>query len=705
MFDFSWTITDGYFTPLVWWGKSLHSFRLLAACLCGLCLADIAQGQEARIWTDASGKHEIRAKFIDVVDGQVRLERPNGDISRIAVTKLSKADQEYIRQAAGEPASEPSPTAAATAGPSGLQIGDRVEAEHFGKWQLGTVTEIDYKWNDVKVRIDGESDMNWTVDVEDLRYPGTNQEPVLIKPAGPESTLKTVRPDYDDMDRLVADGQGKDRIAADPSPDLKLSWQPRSVRLPGTQDFFENPSDFEISPNGDPVALIVYANNHDEEAFPRVELIDMQKRRVVTSGPAPRGTSRLAMSPSGKRVATLPGDHPDKEDGLIHFWDINGSKIEHLIGFSPYVMNAWPNADPSWAEWLDDKHFFTVNKEGQLLLWDVEKAKAKYELLIDRGGLPTLSPGHKYLVVPTSSGVQFYDAASGEFLALLGSEDYTRAALGFSPSGRQLASAANGFIDIVDVTTGEHTRSFPYDEKAWVQEVNWIDEDYLLTDTGMLINVPLRVIAWKFEMPPRVASHTFGKTHWILVGNHQNKSQILTPLELPPPEAESAIKGLDSEELLIVKPGASVSIDVQIPEDSFLAEDVKNALRTALENAEMKVAENQPLKIVARMTHGETQQVRYHLFGRFGRDPGETVSVTNRVYDLELQQDGVTIWKRNAVHSAPHHIRMERGESIQAAIERIMKPRAENFAGRLPSYVVKPEFSEPLGSSKLLPGF
>jgi len=31
---------------------------------------------EARIWADKSGKFEIRATFIDVIDGKVRLERP-----------------------------------------------------------------------------------------------------------------------------------------------------------------------------------------------------------------------------------------------------------------------------------------------------------------------------------------------------------------------------------------------------------------------------------------------------------------------------------------------------------------------------------------------------------------------------------------------------------------------------------------------------
>jgi hypothetical protein len=670
---------------------------------------DLARAQEARIWTDATGKHEIKAKFIDVTDGVVRLERPNGDISRIPLNKLSKADQEFINNGGGADSpftDEKAPgAAAASAGPRGLQIGDKVEIQHFRRWEVGVVIDIDYEWEHVEVKLEN-GDTTRSHRMDDLRYPGTHIKPILIEPPSPESALKTIRPKYDDMLRQMADGRAKDRIAADPAPKVTTTWQPRSIRLPGTESIFESPSDFEIAPSGAPIAMIIYEGGHGRNSFPRVDLLDMQKRRVAASGPAPRGSGQLAMSPSGARVVTLPGEHPDSDDqGLLNFWKIVGTKVEHIVGFAPYVMNTWPDLVPTWSMWLDEDRLFTVNREGQLILWQVSTAKAEYELLIERGATPILTPGRKYLVVPASSGIQFYDAKTGNYEAIIGTKDFTNAALAFSPSGKQLAFASHGFIDIVDVTTGQTTRSFPYDEESWVRELGWIDEKYLFTDQGMLIHVPLRIVPWKFDIPHDVVVRPFAGKFWILVNNHMNDSQVLTPLDMPPPEAEDAIKGLTAESLLAVKPGATVSIDVQIPEDNFLAEDVKTALHVALEKAEMNVSDNADLKLVARMKHGETVQVNYRTFGTFHNDQGQQVSVTSRIYELELQQNGVVIWKRNAVHSAPPHLHMEQGESIQAAIDRIMKPRAESFAGRLPSYVVKPEYSEPLGSSTLSLGF
>jgi hypothetical protein len=678
-----------------------NSIALFVIAVSFFFVASSSAQEDPRIWTDKSGKHQIRAKFVDVVDGVVRLERPNGDISRVPLEKLSEGDQGFIQglqAGTGKATAKP-------AAPQGLQVGDRIEAKHFNRWEEGVVSEIDYEWNHVDVELDSGGTAH-SLKPEDMRYPGTNNHPVLIPPPTPESLLKTIRPNYEDMDRLMADGKVQDRVAADPAKAAPSKWQAKSVRLAGAQDFFESPSDFDIHGGDAPVAMVVYENDHPgKKTFPRVDLIDMQRRKVIASGPAPTGTAHVALSPSGKNVVTLAGEHPDPEDeGLLHFWKISGKKVEHVVGFAPYVMNAWPHVVPTWSTWLGEDRLFTINDEGQLILWQVNNASAIYELKVERRVNPIVSPGGKYLVVPTSAGIQFFDAASGEYLAIIGTSDFSRSVLAFSPSGKQLAIATPGFIDIIDVTTGETTRSFPYDEKTWVQELGWIDEDYLFTDRGLLINVPLRIMAWNFEIPGNVVVRPFGNTFWVLLENRVNNSQVLTPLDLPPQEAVDAAKDLKPEDLLAVTPGATIALDVQIPEDNFLAEDVKTALHAALEQAGMKVGDNTNLKLSARMKTGETQKVNYRDFHAGLRNTGQTLDVTSRVYELELQMDGTTIWRRNAVHSAPHFVQMQQGESIHDAIARMMKPTAANFSGRLPAYVVRPEYLEPLGNSRLTLG-
>jgi hypothetical protein len=639
------------------------------------------------------GKHQISAKFIDLVDGMVRLERPNGDITKLSLEKLSQEDQDYARNA-DKPEGKPKP--AVPAGPIGLQVGDRVEAEHFSEWKPAVVTEIDYEWNHVEVRFD-DGDVGRHKDMDELRYPGTNRQPVLIKPPSSASSLKTIRPDFSDVDRKLADGTPADRVTPDPL--VAASWKPRAVRLGGKQDFFEDPTDFAMVASPTPLAMIVHANGHRDEAMPRVELIDLKTRKVLLTGPAPPGTEKLAMSLSGTAFATLPGDFGGPENtGRADFWKIEGKKVEHWISFVPYVMKTWPDLDPEWSAWLDDERFFTVNSEGQLILWQVEGGKAIYELLVDRGAKPILTHGRKHLVVPTNTGVRFFDAKSGELVAEVGSGNCLHASLAISPSGKQLAIVSGGFVDVLDVTTGETTRSFPCEGANSGRGIAWIDEDYLFTADGLIINVPLRLIAWKYEISSRLVKSVAG-THWALLENRSNNAQILTPLELPPAEAVAAVNQIDQRQLLVVQPGETIDLDVQIS-DGLLAEEVKRSLAEALAEAGMKVGDDSSLRLVARTKSGESQQVQYRPFGAF-RGQGEVIDVTSRIYEMELLLDDRVVWQRKSVHSAPRHLRMREGETIRDAIARVMKPHAGSFRGRLPSYVVRPEYLEPLGKSKL----
>ncbi len=671
-----------------------------------------AGAAEARIWTDKSGKFEIRAKFIDIIDGKVRLERPNGDISRVPLGKLSDKDQEFVEQQANKPETlaeeQPAqPQQPQPQQPRGLAVGDRIEAKSFGEWKPGVVAEIDYKWNHVDVKFDDGSIHGHSKSVDDLRLPGTLQHPVLIKPVNPVlevlSGLKVVQPDLSDVQLLLSGESSATTVAPDPRAASAETWKPRAVRLQGRTDFHERPLDFAITGGPEPLAMVLHAPpGFDEDDLPRVELVDMKARKVLASGPGLPHTEQVVLSPTGKRAATIASGRTSSEsNGQIDFWEIEGKAVNHTLGFSPYVMNTWPDVDPKWVAWLDDQHLFTTNRKGRTILWQVERAKAVYELMTESGAVPTLSPGRKQLAVPTADGVQIYEARSGDSLATVGTGNLRNATLAFSPSGRQLAAVSSGFVDVIDVTTGEMTRSFPCKDVHGNKGVWWLDEDYLFAANGLLINVPRRITAWKFEAGNSLFK-AYAGTQWLLADNRNNNTQALMPFDLPPPEAIAAIDELVESEMLAVRPGATVSVNVKI-NNGLLADAVEKALVEALEQAGMKVATEAELTLEATMESGETEEMVYQRFGDF-RSKGETMNVTNRVYKLQMLLSGTPIWNRESVHSPPHHLRLEKGETIRAAVDRVMQPKAGNFRGRLPAYVVRPKFQEPLGTTKISPG-
>ena len=55
-----------------------------------------APGEGFRNWVDKSGKHSTVAKFVDMLDDTIRLQKPDGKISALKLQDLSKFDQQYI---------------------------------------------------------------------------------------------------------------------------------------------------------------------------------------------------------------------------------------------------------------------------------------------------------------------------------------------------------------------------------------------------------------------------------------------------------------------------------------------------------------------------------------------------------------------------------------------------------------------------------
>lgn len=63
----------------------------------------LAPGSDGRLpsrqWTDNSGKFNVKAKLVLILDGKVRLLKETGRTTTVAIDRLSKADQAYVAEA------------------------------------------------------------------------------------------------------------------------------------------------------------------------------------------------------------------------------------------------------------------------------------------------------------------------------------------------------------------------------------------------------------------------------------------------------------------------------------------------------------------------------------------------------------------------------------------------------------------------------
>ena len=81
-----------------------HQAVLLAGLLGIVSIAtfSVAADQQAetglRTWTDSSGRHTVKAAFLELRDDNVRLKKENGDVIQVPLNKLSEADREAAKK-------------------------------------------------------------------------------------------------------------------------------------------------------------------------------------------------------------------------------------------------------------------------------------------------------------------------------------------------------------------------------------------------------------------------------------------------------------------------------------------------------------------------------------------------------------------------------------------------------------------------------
>ncbi len=77
---------------------NLFSFSTAAACLLtfGFCL----QTAQADTWTDSTGKHNIEAKFVQIVGDKVHLQKADGSVIAVPLNRLSAQSQQMAQRMA-----------------------------------------------------------------------------------------------------------------------------------------------------------------------------------------------------------------------------------------------------------------------------------------------------------------------------------------------------------------------------------------------------------------------------------------------------------------------------------------------------------------------------------------------------------------------------------------------------------------------------
>jgi hypothetical protein len=673
---------------------------------------------ETRTWTDGTGKYKIEADFLEILEGQVKLQRTDGKKISIPLAKLSKDDQAYLRELlkqrrsggvdtdspfqesgdednAGVGSAEPATPRGfgQRAGfdngrpkrrspfSTGVNVGDKVEVREGFNWQAGVVAGLDPKWDKVFVKLNEDGRM---VDVSDNEH--------FIR----RFDASVVPVDLTSIRRVVPLGGQPGDFKPDPAQPSSLDWKPRPVGLNPKAGFFQKPVGVSFARGGTTAVVGHTGGAEPNDAQSRIEVCDLKTGRVTALLRGPEKLKLLAVSPSGQRLITI-SERGAFESGPLQLWELGPKELKLVRSWQ--VAGDAHRKDVNWIGWVDDQRIMTADNGG-IFMWLAEGPKGVYQVAGQEMSAPAFSPGGKQFAIGTDKGYSIHEVESGELVSRIPLDHSFRRQVAFSPSGKLLAVTGSSTVEVYDLATGKKSVEAYAPAAQSNKGLTWVNEEHVLVGGSDLIHLPSQMTVWTYQHDAESVAPLAGRI-WYVFGSHGNDAMALVPFQLP----HAAVKPVADSEL-VLRPGDDVSlemeqtVDLTRPQDANgPGESARDQLAKALAEAGFNVVLNSNKKLIGRTTTGETREIQYRRFGApFGQV--EKASYTQRIFELELTVDGTTVWQRRRVIDAPFHLQLQKDESVDQAVERVMSADTGFFRSTIPSRVLPTE-AEKARTSKL----
>ena len=187
-----------------------------------------------------------------------------------------------------------------------------------------------------------------------------------------------------------------------------------------------------------------------------------------------------------------------------------------------------------------------------------------------------------------------------------------------------------------------------------------------------------------------------------------DKTQATSLLGLPVPHgpvrevAERLSKG--GEQLMIVRSGSDVALAVKsLPEVDESA--IRESLQKAVEKAGWRVSAQAPIQVVATITRGDEQKLKFRQLGAPLSGPYETASIRPYRASLEVRQGNQLLWSSSSANMVPSFLRLDEGESLQSAVTKYERADPAYFERlTIPPRILRPEVRAAVGRSRIANG-
>ena len=620
--------------------KPFH--RHVVSCFAVLLLVSgVATAQEERTWTDSTGKFTVEAAMAEFDGENVKLKKSDGRVVTMALDKLSRSDQRYVRtqsllqDSAANPFAGGEPAGASDN--SGSQSGTVRRGDSSGAERLvvGVVSGWNYK---------------------------------------PESATR--------------DGE-------------KANYQPCPISGENGVGYFQS---LDIVKGTDAAIAVTTYNNHKTDSTFAC-LMNMNTGKTLSHDLKHKAEIWGLSLDGKRVMATPSDYQDKVGKSRLDFYGITDNGLAKTSSLIPYPDGKSDhNRYVDWAAWASPTHVLTCNNEHTLRLWDLKTGKAIYQMTLGAKQV-VLSPDRKVMVVPSQSGVFLCDTMSGKTLGKLSSDPSISIEFDFSPDQTRLLGVMhklprslsqadmeeerrNKVVHIWDLTTGKELKEWVFNTEP--TKARWVDNRMIMKSNTLYdseTGVPVCYYDGGY-----VTTTTFNGLFCYLLLVRSNE-YVLASAPLPHKAAIDAANKGNVKDRFILYPGAEVSVKIET-DGSADEKEIRKLLEQNLSDCGFVVKNSAKVQFVASVKKSSERDVTYRgnrgpfpmspLLDRGG--PQVDVKITAHESVLTILSNGKEFWKLGVL-AEPESIPLDKDRSIQEIADELCKPDLEFFARtQLPRY-------------------
>lgn len=612
-------------------------------------MCSVAVSAEIRTWSDATGKFKIEAKYVATVGEKVKLERPDGKGLEIEISKLSEADQQYLKDLESNPFKE----------------------------------------------VESENPFMETDDLGRGKVPGSGGTTA-------NSPAKLIEVDWSQSEKIDLDfaGDGWDFAV---SGDQELAFKPKNVQLPQRTEFFEGMKGMAINVIAQR-AVVSFVNDPPggKGATTRLVLCDLNSGKTLAAVTYPGEFVPLALHDDGQRLLMRLTKFGSGNSNQLQIWKLSSRNVEVGSNFTPHNDNWKSNNDLNWAEFIDENTFVTKSAGGIVAFWNLATLQPICDLKIDGGCTPALSADRKTLAYCTGERIGLFDTETHEVISQQKTpRKLMSPQLAFSPSGKRLGCAANNSILIWNTETGELYRDFETTGINTNTKLEFPDDDFVLAGNRYLIELENMIKLWDYAGAGAVQS--IGGVTFFAV-SPQNRAGALMPTLVPHDEALQALDAaLNDPSLFIFRDGAKVRLDLNGIPGQYRAE-VEANLKQKLRELNVEITDSAPVTIKCSVSGPKSETMEYTRSG--------TYNLQKYITTIEFLYENKVAWQSSGTN-IPYFVHVGPNENLGEILAKASRQADYSFFKNvtLPKFVQKPtgqsgpanSSSQTIGTSQIIP--